>query len=98
MFALAFVSNESVCVGCDGGAVCLRWCWQPWRDVGRCVLALALMELGGAHVGAMELGGVVIGDGGLELSLRWRLCWCDAVMDVRGIVVGVDGNRVVCVS
>ena len=40
-----------LCVGVDG----LCWCWQRWRNGGLCVLALALMEVGGVHVGAIEL-------------------------------------------
>jgi len=40
-----------LCVGVDG----LRWCWQRWRNGGLRVLALALMEVGGVRVGAMEL-------------------------------------------
>ena len=45
------------------------------------MLTLALMEVGGVRVGAMELGGVAIGGSGLELLLRWHLCWHDVVME-----------------
>ena len=85
---MTFVSDESagvaVCVGVyagsDGGAACWCWCWQHWRDVGLRVLALVLMDVGGVHVGVMELGGIAVGGGGLEFSVRWRLCWRNTVM------------------
>ena len=40
-----------LCVGVDG----LRWCWQRCRDGGLRMLALALMEVRGVCVGAIEL-------------------------------------------
>ena len=45
------------------------------------MLMLALMEVGGVRVGAMELGGVVVDGGGLELFWHWCLCWRDVVME-----------------
>ena len=37
--------------------------------------------MGGVHVDAMELGGVVVSSGGLELLLHWCLCWHDVVIE-----------------
>ena len=57
VFTLAFGSDGSVgvCVGGDGGGMCLHWYWKCWRDGGLHMLALALMEAGGVCVGVMEL-------------------------------------------
>ena len=37
------------------------------------MLALAFMDVGGVHVGAVELGGVFVGGDGLALSLVFLL-------------------------
>ena len=72
---MAFGSDDrvGVCVGVDGGAMCVRWCWQHWRDGGLRVLALALMEVGGVRVGAIELRGILVGGDGLALPLLFVL-------------------------
>ena len=87
---LSFGSNGNigVCVGGVGGKMCLRWCWHCWCDEGLCVLALTLIEVGGIHVGVMDLCGIVVGGDGLALSLacvmasrsdgggrHWRWYW-----------------------
>ena len=38
-----------LCVGIDGGVMCLRWYWQHWCDGGLHVLVLGL-DGGGRHL------------------------------------------------
>ena len=86
--ALLFGSDGSVgvCVGGGGGVMCWCCCWQRCRNGVLRVLELALMEVEGVHVGAMELGGVAVGSSGLTLLLVCVLpSCCHVVMEVGGI-------------